>query len=183
MQLDVDSGSFRFHALVKRWFQKHPRYPLHFTPTYESWINLAERLFAEITDKAIRRGTFRSVPALEKAMREYLDTRNETPKPFGPQPRKPFLTTSADSACELLAEDDQDMPLPKPMQIHQESGDFSGWTWGLVDVPIEGYWGPAEKINITLPARVLKRIDAYARSHGQTRSGFIAQAAQTAMAN
>jgi metal-responsive CopG/Arc/MetJ family transcriptional regulator len=52
-----------------------------------------------------------------------------------------------------------------------------------VDVPIEGYWGPAEKINITLPARVLKRIDAYARSHGQTRSGFIAQAAQTAMAD
>ena len=85
--------------------------------------------------------------------------------------------------CELLAEDDQDMPLPKPMQTHQESGDFSGWTWGLVDVPIEGYWGPAEKINITLPARVLKRIDAYARSHGQTRSGFIAQAAQTAMTN
>lgn len=85
--------------------------------------------------------------------------------------------------CELLAEDDQDMPLPKPMQTHQESGDFAGWTWGLVDVPIEGYWGPAEKINITLPARVLKRIDAYARSHGQTRSGFIAQAAQTAMTN
>ncbi len=38
--------------------------------------------------------------------------------------------------CELLAEDDQEMPLPKPMQMHQESGDFDGWTWGVVDVPI-----------------------------------------------
>ena len=83
--------------------------------------------------------------------------------------------------CELLAEDGHDMPVPKPMAVHQQSGEFDGWTWGLVEVPIEAYWGPAEKINITLPARVLKRIDAYARSHGQTRSGFISQAAQAAM--
>lgn len=85
--------------------------------------------------------------------------------------------------CELMAEDGLNMPIPKAMVVHQQSGEFDGWTWGVVDVPIEGYWGPAEKINITLPARVLKRIDAYARSHGQTRSGFIAQAAQAAMAN
>ena len=85
--------------------------------------------------------------------------------------------------CELLAEDGLDMPTSKPMQVHQQSGEFDGWTWGVVEVPIEAYWGPAEKINITLPARVLKRIDSYARSHGQTRSGFIAQAAQAAMAN
>ncbi len=87
-----------------------------------------------------------------------------------------------EARCELLAEDGHDMPLPKPMRVHQESGEFDGWTFGVVDVAIEPYWGPAEKINITLPARVLKRIDAYARSHGQTRSGFIAQAAQAAMA-
>ena len=67
---------------VKRWFARQPRYHLHFTPTYASWMNLVERLFAEITDKAIRRGSFRSVPALEGAIREYLDLRNDDPRPF-----------------------------------------------------------------------------------------------------
>lgn len=78
----LDNYATHKAPLVKRWFQKHPRDHLHFTPTYASWINLVERLFGEITDKAIRRGTFRSVPALEKAIRAYLDARNEKPRPF-----------------------------------------------------------------------------------------------------
>ena len=85
--------------------------------------------------------------------------------------------------CELLAEEGHDMPQPKPMQTHQQSTEFIGWTWAVVEVPVEAFWGPAEKINITLPARVLRRIDIYAREQGQTRSGFIAQAAQAAMAS
>ena len=85
--------------------------------------------------------------------------------------------------CELLAEDGHDMPQPKPMQTHQQPAEFVGWTWAVVDVPVEAFWGPSEKINITLPARVLRRIDIHAREHGQTRSGFIAQAAQAAMAS
>lgn len=84
--------------------------------------------------------------------------------------------------CELLAEDGHDMPQPKPMQAHQQAAEFVGWTWAVVDVPVEAFWGPAEKINITLPVRILRRIDIYVREHGQTRSGFIAQAAQAAMA-
>jgi transposase len=67
---------------VQRWLVRHPRFHLHFIPTYSSWLNLVERLFAEVTDKAIRRGTFRSVAELERAVRAYLDTRNEDPKPF-----------------------------------------------------------------------------------------------------
>jgi metal-responsive CopG/Arc/MetJ family transcriptional regulator len=51
----------------------------------------------------------------------------------------------------------------------------------MVDVPVESYWGPAEKVNITLPGRTLRRIDEYARAHGQTRSGFLAEAARQAM--
>src|SRR5438270_773051 len=55
-----------------------PLYP----PTYGSWINLVERWFAEITNKRIRRGVFRSVKELETAIREYIDVHNENPKPF-----------------------------------------------------------------------------------------------------
>lgn len=67
---------------VKRWFEKRPRFHVHYTPTYASWMNLVERLFGEVTDKAIRRGAFRSVRELDKAIREYLDVRNGNPKPF-----------------------------------------------------------------------------------------------------
>ena len=55
---------------------------VHFTPTYGSWINLVERWFAELTNKRIRRGVFRSVKDLESAIREYIDVHNEDPKPF-----------------------------------------------------------------------------------------------------
>jgi transposase len=67
---------------VIRWFARHPRYRLHFTPTSGSWVNQVERWFAKITDKTIRRGSFKSVPSLEKAIQEYLDYNNEKPKPF-----------------------------------------------------------------------------------------------------
>src|SRR5246500_3360516 len=69
-------------ALIRNWFAKRPRFHVHFTPTYGSWINLVERWFAEITNKRIRRGVFRSVRELEAAIREYLDVHNENPKPF-----------------------------------------------------------------------------------------------------
>jgi transposase len=67
---------------VVRWFARHPRYQLHFTPTSGSWVNPVERWFAGITEKRIRRGSFTSVPSLEKAIREYLNYNNEHPKPF-----------------------------------------------------------------------------------------------------
>jgi len=69
-------------ARIRNWFAKRPRFHLHFTPTYASWINLVERWFAEITNKRIRRGVFRSVKELEAAIREYIDVHNENPKPF-----------------------------------------------------------------------------------------------------
>jgi transposase len=69
-------------AMIRNWFAKRPRFHIHFTPTYGSWINLVERWFAEITNKRIRRGVFRSVKELEAAIREYIDIHNEDPKPF-----------------------------------------------------------------------------------------------------
>lgn len=67
---------------VKRWFLRHPDYHLHFIPTSSSWLNQVERFFAEITEKRIRRGVFRSVPALEQAITDYLAAHNAEPKPF-----------------------------------------------------------------------------------------------------
>jgi len=67
---------------VKRWFARRPRYHMHFTPTGASWLNQVERFFSEITTRRIRRGVFRSVRSLEKAIRDYIDTRNEDARPF-----------------------------------------------------------------------------------------------------
>ena len=83
-----------------------------------------------------------------------------------------------DAHCEMLAEDGKDLPTPKLMSVWQADKEFKGWTWGIVEVPVERYFGPASKINITVPARVLKRIDEYAEQRGETRSGFLVRAAE-----
>jgi transposase len=67
---------------VKAWLTRHPRYHVHFTPTSGSWLNLVERLFAEVTQRCVRRGSHTAVRALEKAILDYLDRRNRDPKPF-----------------------------------------------------------------------------------------------------
>jgi transposase len=67
---------------VIRWFVRHPRYHLHFTPTSASWLNQVERFFSTITTRRIRRGTFESVSALEAAIHEYLGHYNEHCTPF-----------------------------------------------------------------------------------------------------
>lgn len=67
---------------VKKWFLKHPRYHIHFTPTSASWLNVVERFFAELTNRQIRRGTFNSVEHLKKTIMEYLDHHNENTKPL-----------------------------------------------------------------------------------------------------
>ena len=82
IHLVLDNYGTHKTAAVKRWFLRHPEYHLHFTPTSGSWLNLVERFFGEITEKRIRRGAFRSVAALEAAIREYLEHYNASPKPF-----------------------------------------------------------------------------------------------------
>lgn len=83
-----------------------------------------------------------------------------------------------DAHCEMLAEDGQDIPDPRPLGERQADPEFSGWVWGMVEVDLSRYQGKAEKINITLPRRLLTRVDEYARAHGESRSGFLARAAQ-----
>jgi transposase len=82
LHLIVDNYGTHKHPRVKSWIQRHPRFHLHFTPTASSWLNLVERWFREITDKRIRRGVFRSVPALIAAIKDYLDNHNQNPQVF-----------------------------------------------------------------------------------------------------
>jgi len=82
LHLIVDNYGTHTHPKVTFWLAKHPRFHMHFTPTSASWLNLVERWFREITDKRIRRGTFKSVGALVAAIMEYLEANNADPKPF-----------------------------------------------------------------------------------------------------
>ncbi len=78
---------------------------------------------------------------------------------------------------ETLAEDGKAIPVTRPLSEWQKDKEYKGWTWGIVDVPVEKLFGPAEKINITVPSLLLKRIDQYASRKGKTRSGFLSDAA------
>lgn len=82
IHLVLDNYGTHKTPAVRRWFAAHPRFELHFTPTSASWLNQVERFFAEITRRRIRRGTFTSVSALERAIMEYLSTHNAKAKPF-----------------------------------------------------------------------------------------------------
>jgi transposase len=82
LHLILDNSSTHKSPPVKRWLRRHPRFHLHFIPTSSSWLNMVERWFREITQKRIRRGTFRSVPELVAAIYDYLREYNRNPKPF-----------------------------------------------------------------------------------------------------
>lgn len=82
LHLIVDNYATHKHPAVKTWLSKHPRFHMHFTPTSASWLNLIERFFGELTNKRIRRGTFRSVPELIKAIEDYIAHHNDFPTTF-----------------------------------------------------------------------------------------------------
>ena len=76
VHLILDNYATHKHANVKAWLVKHPRFHLHFIPTSSSWLNLVERWFRELTDKALRRGVFRSVDDLINKIEQYLAAHN-----------------------------------------------------------------------------------------------------------
>ena len=82
IHLILDNYGTHKHPTVRAWLEKHPRFHLHFTPTSSSWLNLVERWFRNLSDKAIRRGVFHSVPDLIEAIDDYLNANNDDPKPF-----------------------------------------------------------------------------------------------------
>lgn len=96
IHLILDNYATHKHADVRKWLDKHPRFHLHFTPTSSSWLNLVERWFRELTDKALRRGVFTSVSDLIAAIEDYMDAHNDEPRPL-------VWTASAESILEKVA--------------------------------------------------------------------------------
>jgi len=82
LHLIVDNYSTHKHPQVASWLKRHPRVHLHFIPTSSSWLNLVERWFREITDKRLRRGSFKNVPELVAAINQYIETHNQKPQVF-----------------------------------------------------------------------------------------------------
>jgi transposase len=80
---------------TKAWLARHPRFHVHFTPTYSSWLNQVERFFALLTDRCIKRGVHRSTQALERDIRSFLKVTNDEPQPF-------VWTKSADQILENI---------------------------------------------------------------------------------
>jgi transposase len=82
LHLVMDNYGTHKTSEVQTWLKRHPRFVIHFVPTSSSWLNLVERWFGHLDQKAIRRGVFRSVADLEAAINSFLTTWNEDPKPF-----------------------------------------------------------------------------------------------------
>jgi transposase len=78
----VDNSSIHNAPTVRRWLKLNPRFHMHFTPTYSSWLNLVERWFAKLTNEALRRGSHSSIDDLKQAIDAYLHATNDEPKPF-----------------------------------------------------------------------------------------------------
>jgi transposase len=92
----MDNYSTHKTALIRNWFAKRPRFHVHYTPTYGSWLSLVERWFAELTMKQIRRGAYRSVAQLKAGIQEFIDAHQENPTPF-------VWTKSADEILASIA--------------------------------------------------------------------------------
>src|SRR6266511_3538326 len=82
VHLVLDNSSTHKTPSIQRWLLRHPRFTLHFTPTYSSWLNLVERWFAELTTKWIKRGTHRSVRELVASIRTWIAGWNDNPRPY-----------------------------------------------------------------------------------------------------
>jgi transposase len=95
VHLVLDNASTHKTPQIKRWLLAHPRFKLHFTPTSSSWLKLVERWFAELTNKKLKRSTHRSVPALNKDIKAWIETWNENPRPF-------VWTKTADQILESI---------------------------------------------------------------------------------
>ena len=96
VHLIMDNYGTHKTALIRNWLAKRPRFHVHFTPTYGSWLNLVERWFAELTTKQLRRGVHRSVAQLETAIREFIDAHHANPTSF-------VWTKTADQILESIA--------------------------------------------------------------------------------
>lgn len=82
VHLICDNYATHKHPTVQAWYRRNPRFHVHFTPTSASWLNMVERFFRDLSDKALKRGSFYNVDDLVGAIQEYINQHNASPKPF-----------------------------------------------------------------------------------------------------
>ena len=97
LQVHLIADNYGTHKApaIKTWLARHPRFTLHHTPTYSSWLNQVERWFAYLTEDLLQRGDHRSVQALESDIRGWVKAWNDNPRPF-------IWTKSAEDILERL---------------------------------------------------------------------------------
>ena len=100
----VDNSSTHKSPTIQRWLVRHPRFTLHFTPTYSSWLNLVERWFAELTNKWLRRGTHRSTRQLVASIRTWVQMWNDDPRPFVWHKSADEILTNLANYCERISD-------------------------------------------------------------------------------
>jgi putative transposase len=103
IHLIVDNYATHKHPKVKAWLAKRPRYHVHYTPTYASWINQVERWFGIITQKAIRRGTFSSVKELIAKINAFVDRYNAQTRPFAWTATAESILAKIERLCSYIS--------------------------------------------------------------------------------
>jgi transposase len=102
LHLITDNYATHKHPQVKAWLARHPRFHLHFTPTYSSWLNQVERWFGLITQQAIRRGSFRNVRQLVDKIEQYVAHYNEHKRPFVWTATADSILSKVERICKLI---------------------------------------------------------------------------------
>ena len=103
VHLIVDNYSTHKHAKVKAWLARRPRYHVHYTPTYASWLNQVERWFGLITQQAIRRGSFSSVKELTRKIDAFVEQYNEKASPFVWVATAESILAKIERLCSLIS--------------------------------------------------------------------------------
>ena len=110
IHLVVDHYSTHKHPNVKRWLATRPRYNVHYTPTYASWLNQVKIWFIIITQRAIRRGTFRSVKAMVARIEQFVNQYNHTSHPFAWTAIADSILKKIRRLCQYISETEHWLP-------------------------------------------------------------------------
>ncbi|HZP93770.1 MAG TPA: IS630 family transposase, partial [Burkholderiales bacterium] len=102
VHLIVDNYGTHKHAKVKAWLARRPRFHLHYTPTYASWLNQVERWFGLITQRTIRRGSLRSVTELKRKINEFVEHYNQHPSAFMWTATAESILTKLERLCKVI---------------------------------------------------------------------------------
>jgi transposase len=102
----LDNSSTHKTPQIQRWLVRHPRFTLHFTPTYSSWLNLVERWFAELTNKWIKRSAHRSARDLVASIRTWITGWNEDPRPYVWHKTADEILDSLAAYCQRINDSD-----------------------------------------------------------------------------